>query len=110
MKLALEKTLSNRENQAVLERIFSGTTARILDHLITMDGFDFTVNEICKILDISYKVVLTTLKQLEKMDLVENSKFRPIKWKRKDNIQTQYLRKFVFEVATNDIKRSAVSF
>ncbi len=100
--------MSERENQAVLEQIFSGTTSRILDHLTTFNGFEYTVNEICNILDISYKVVLRTLKDLEKHDLVENTKLRPIKWKLKENTQTRLLRKFLFEVVTKDIERSAL--
>lgn len=102
--------LSIRDNPAMLEQIFSGTTARLVDHLTTFKGFEYTVNELCQILDISYKVVLTTLKDLEKHDLVENSKFRPIKWRLSDNSQTHLLRKFLFEVATKDIERSTKSF
>ena len=99
-----------RECQAILEQIFAGTTARIVDHLTTFKGFDYTVNELCKILDISYKVVLTTLKDLEKHDLVKNTKFRPLKWSLEENEQTLLLRKFIFQVATKNIERSAKSF
>jgi len=104
------KLSKDRENPAMLEQIFAGTTARLVDHLTTFKGFEYTVNELCNILDISYKVILTTLKELEKHDLVENTKFRPIKWQLKDNSQTQLLRKFLFDVMTKDIERSAKAF
>lgn len=56
---------------AILEQIFTGNTARVLDHLSLMRHLEFTYKELSNILEIPGGELLDILKKLMEFKLVE---------------------------------------
>ena len=100
----------NHQDAAVLETIFSGTTARVFDLFLTNKGFDYSANEVVKITGLSYKVVMTSLNKLMQDELLKSTPSRPIKWKLAENEETALLHKFALSIAMKRITRISKRF
>lgn len=87
--------------KAILEQIFDGKTARVLDHLSTMRPFYFTVKELSKILDISPEELYKILKHLISYHLIQSEIRKGIDdrtYQLSDNKKTKALTKLLYEI------------
>lgn len=87
--------------KAILEQIFDGDTARVLDHLSTMRPFEFSLSELSKILSISESRLVFSLNHLRNYNLIESfiDKDTTIReFKLSDNKKTKALNKFLYEI------------
>ncbi|NIS95669.1 MAG: hypothetical protein GTN97_07145 [Nitrosopumilaceae archaeon] len=92
--------------KAPLEEIFGGKSARIVDHLVTMRGFDYSIEELTEILNIRKDLVESIIKHLAQFGLVEVTSDRNIKkYRIARNERTELLNKFIFSVACYNIER-----
>ena len=102
------KMMSEREVKYAklpLEQIFNNKTARLLDHLTTMMPFQFTFDELMSILQIERLELESILLDLTKFDLIAVAPRK--KYKINDNPRTLALRKFIHEVAVDNIEKIA---
>jgi hypothetical protein len=94
------------DDEAPLQQIFGGNTARIIDHLITFRDFDYSLKEISDILKIKELFVESILEFLINYELVQmTSKDNITKYKIAKNEMTDLLNRFVFSVASKNIER-----
>ena len=88
-----------RETKAILEQIFDGDTARVLDHLVTMRPFHFTSNELVKILEIPKEKLIDILDHLQDYKLSESFLEGNVRKHRMlENERTNFLVKFLRDI------------
>lgn len=89
--------MKERFPKAILEQIFANKTARVLDHLVTMKPFDYSLQELVGILEIEPKQLEVILNHLAKYGLIETTKKKTIKIA--ENKKTHALNKCIFDIA-----------
>lgn len=92
---------------AIIEQIFKNNTARVIDHFMIHLGFDYTIEELGKILhipEIELLDIILTLKEFELVQIMSKTGVRT--YRLFDNDRTHLLRKFQFQVATHEIDKS----
>ena len=86
-----------QNSKAILEQIFGGTTAKILDHLEMTRPFEFSRDELCKIHDMKDSDIFNILQHLISYGLVEMiGDGKNQKYKLADNEKTRYLNKLLY--------------
>jgi predicted transcriptional regulator len=88
---------------APLEQIFGNNRARVLDHLIMMKPFDFSFDELVKILSIDHVEMTEILNHLKTFGLIESSE--SFKHRLAENGKTIALHKFSFGVAVDNMDK-----
>lgn len=94
-----------------LETVLSHWTyARVLDHLVTMKPFDFTIQELMEILQLRMESVESTLQHLMKYDLVEKiqgANGKGIAYRLAENPRTLALHDFMHQTAIYYLEKCA---
>ena len=100
-----------------LEYIFSGSTSKVLDFMITFSEWDYSITDIAKNSGLSFKTGFDEVKKLETQGVLVRSRTvgKAIMYKlNKEATQTQSIMKLAFDVAKKraaklEIKESVTS-
>ena len=85
-----------------LEYIFSGSTSKVLDFMITFSEWDYSITDIAKNSGLSFKTGFDEVKKLETQGVLVRSRIvgKAIMYKlNKESNQTQSIMKLAFDVA-----------
>jgi len=100
-----------------LEYIFSGSTSKVLDFMITFSEWDYSITDIAKNSGLSFKTGFDEVKKLETQGVLVRSRIvgKAIMYKlNKESNQTQSIMKLAFDVAKKraaklEVKESAAA-
>ena len=85
-----------------LESVFPGSTAKILDFLATFKEWDYSVSDISRNVDLSFKTTLGEIKNLKDQEVILKTRNvgKSNMYKLNlDSKQGQYIDKLIFEIA-----------
>ncbi len=62
------------QNPGPIERLFKSTTARIIDHFLTFDNYEYSKTEIAEATETSLRTVIRELPNLENYGLIQHTR------------------------------------
>jgi len=69
----MPKKLST-QNPSPHERLFKSTTARIIDHFLTFDNYEYSKTEIAQATETSLRTIIRELPTLEKYEIIKHTR------------------------------------
>lgn len=91
--------------EAVLERVFGGNTARVLDHFIIFREFEYSITELKETLNLDEPVLVEILKHLKSLKLITSTdSVIGTKYRLSPNKATHAIDVFGFEVVALEVK------
>lgn len=102
MQSSIEQNEKALEN-GPLESIFPVSTSKILDFLATFKDWDYSISDIAKHSGISFKTALLEIKNLEREDIVKQTRTVGKAIMYRMNLESKqgfYIDKLIFELAT----------
>ena len=97
-------TLSEKETSETgpLKSIFPCSESKILDHMVTMKDFDYSISDISRISGVNFKTTLNVIHKLEEQEVVKKIRTvgKAMMYKlNSDSSQAKSINALIFEIA-----------
>ncbi len=97
-------TLSEKETSETgpLTSIFPCSESKILDHMVTMKDFDYSISDISRISGVNFKTTLNVIHKLEEQEVVKKIRTvgKAMMYKlNSDSSQAKSINALIFEIA-----------
>ena len=102
-----ETTSKNIVNVGPLTSTFPCSESRILDHMVTMKDYDYSISDIAKISGVGFKTTLSIVHKLENQEVLTRTRNvgNAILYKlNPDSAQSKSISKLAFEIAKKRIR------
>lgn len=109
-RLSSRKESASKENISEigpLASVFPCSESRILDHMVAMKDFDYSISDISKISGVGFKTTLNIVHKLEDQEVLKRIRKigNAILYKlNSDSAQTKSISKLAFEIAKKRIR------
>jgi len=103
----MPKKLST-QNPSPHERLFKSTTARIIDHFLTFDNYEYSKTEIAQATETSLRTIIRELPTLEKYEIIKHTRTigqAEMYQTNKNNPIIEHLKKVTLMIATIDVDK-----
>ncbi|QLH08348.1 hypothetical protein [Candidatus Nitrosotenuis sp. DW1] len=103
-------TLSEKEIDEIgpLTSVFPCSESKILDHVVTMKGFDYSISDISRISGVNFKTTLGIVHKLEEQEVIKKTRNvgKAIMYKlNPDSAQAKSISSLAFEIAKKRISQ-----
>ncbi len=102
-----EPTSKNMMDVGPLASTFPCSESKILDHMVTMNDFDYSISDISKISGVGFKTTLNIVHKLENQEVLTRTRNigNAILYKlNPDSVQSKSISKLAFEIAKKRIR------
>lgn len=104
-------TLSEKETDEIgpLTSVFPCSESKILDHVVTMKGLDYSISDISRISGINFKTTLNIVHKLEDQEVLKKTRTvgKAMMYQlNSDSAQAKSISKLAFEIAKKRISQS----
>lgn len=107
-KLTSKKSTSKNVDVGPLASTFPCSESRILDHMVTMKDYDYSISDISKISGVGFKTTLNIVHKLEDQEVLKRTRNigNAILYKLNlDSVQSRSISKLAFEIAKKRIRK-----
>ncbi len=104
-------TLPEKETDEIgpLTSVFPCSESKILDHVVTMRGLDYSISDISRISGVNFKTTLNVVHKLEDQEVLKKTRTvgKAIMYQlNSDSAQAKSISKLAFEIAKKRINQS----
>ncbi|TBR24412.1 MAG: hypothetical protein EPO63_03960 [Candidatus Nitrosotenuis sp.] len=104
-------TLPEKETSEIgpLTSVFPCSESKILDHVVTMRGLDYSISDISRISGVNFKTTLNVVHKLEDQEVLKKTRTvgKAIMYQlNSDSAQAKSISKLAFEIAKKRINQS----